>query len=95
MTTELEQRIKTFADSRWPERDIPGRIRKLGEEFGELAEAVARMDQSMPTEDEVNDVILEAADCAIILTDLVALLDKSLTIAMMIKIEIVEARPHD
>lgn len=93
MTTELEQRIKSFADKRWPDRDVPGRVRKLGEEFGELAEAVARMNINEPTEDGINDVMIEAADCAIILADLLALLDKSLTIAMIIKMEINETRP--
>ncbi|MFZ4856162.1 MAG: hypothetical protein ACOYL3_07170 [Desulfuromonadaceae bacterium] len=78
--TGLEAEIKSFADERWPDRDIAGRIRKLGEEFGELAEAVARGVD--------NDIFLEAADCGIILADLLALMGKSLTVGMMVKMEI-------
>lgn len=82
--TGLEEEIKKFADDRWPDRDVAGRLRKLGEEFGELAEAVARGDN--------NATFLEAADCGIVLTDLLALQGKSLTIAMMVKMEINHSR---
>jgi NTP pyrophosphatase (non-canonical NTP hydrolase) len=78
--TSLENDIKSFADERWPNRDVPERLRKLGEEFGELAEAIARGDDAA--------AFLEAADCGIILADLLALKGKSLTVAMMIKMEI-------
>ena len=43
MTSPVVQRIKEFADLRWPDRDLPGRLRKLGEEIGELNEAAARL----------------------------------------------------
>lgn len=82
--TALETEIKQFADDRWPDRDVAGRLRKLGEEFGELAEAVARGDGDA--------AFLEAADCAIVLTDLLALQGKSLTVAMMVKMEINHTR---
>ena len=78
--TGLEEDIKKFADERWPDRDVAGRLRKLGEEFGELAEAIARGDDDA--------AFLEAADCAIVLADMMALRCKSLTVAMMVKMEI-------
>jgi len=83
--TGLEQEIKSFADRKWPGRDLAGRLRKLGEEFGELAEAIAR--------GEMEEAYLEAADCGIVLADLVALMGKSLTIGMMVKMEINKAKP--
>jgi NTP pyrophosphatase (non-canonical NTP hydrolase) len=73
-------RIKEFADLRWPDRDLPGRMRKLGEEMGELAEAVARLHRlPLPPEtdaqdDEYLDLLscfaTEVGDCAIILQDM-------------------------
>jgi NTP pyrophosphatase (non-canonical NTP hydrolase) len=96
----LEQRIKQFADGRWPHRDIPGRIRKLGEEFGELAEAVIHMRTMQGAKDTqretlaIHCVALEAADCAIILADLCSLLGISLETVMLEKLEIIERRPQ-
>lgn len=75
--TDLEQRIFDFANQRWPERDRAGRLRKLGEEFGELAEALVRGDET--------EICMEAADCGIVLADLLALSGCSLTAAMEAK----------
>jgi NTP pyrophosphatase (non-canonical NTP hydrolase) len=85
--TNLELEIKRFADQQWPGRDVADRIRKLGEEFGELAEALLRGDQEA--------AFLEAGDCGIVLTDLLALLGKSLTVAMMVKLDINVGRISD
>lgn len=89
----FEVDVKRFADSRWPSRDLPGRIRKLGEEFGELAEAVAKH-QANPEPQTKAFVVEEAADCGIILTDILALLGVSLSDAMEMKLEIVKLRPR-
>ena len=94
---ELELRVKRFADSRWPKRDLAGRVRKLGEEFGELAEAVARLESVSNGHGEIfkrrNHVAEEAADCAIILSDIVGLLGLSLEDVVRLKLAIVEQRP--
>lgn len=86
--TELERRITTFADAKL-RRDIPGRMKKLGEEFGELAEAILSGDR--------RNAIIEAADMGNVLTDLVHLLSQggtSLSEAMAAKIAICEQRTY-
>jgi hypothetical protein len=75
MSEALVERIKEFADLRWPDRDLPGRLRKLGEEVGELGEAICNLmfvNQIPPEEAESIMVkfALEVADCAIILQDM-------------------------
>lgn len=75
--TSLEMKIFNFCHARYP-RDLPSRLRKLGEEFGELAEAIARGRRK--------EIIEEAGDCAIVLTDICALLDASLVAAMDTKL---------
>lgn len=91
--TILENRIFELANERWPNRDLPNRMRKLGEEVGELAEAVARLQwaegqASDGIVDQMKEAVrMEAADCAIVLTDLLALLDRrSLNVAMRQKV---------
>ena len=74
---ELERSIKEFADAYWPNRTPATRIRKLGEEFGELAEAYAEY-RANPRFGSVANVKSEAADVAIVLIDLLALMGGSL-----------------
>jgi hypothetical protein len=88
----LQQRIKTWADKRMPERDIPGRLRKLGEEHGEFGEAVTRYMMS-PTADNAIAAGIEAADMAMILTDSLDMMGLSLLKCMQLKMQIIEARP--
>ena len=75
--TNLETKILDFCNERYP-RDLPSRLRKMGEEFGELAEAIARGRRK--------EIIEEAGDCGIILTDICALLNASLVAAMDTKL---------
>jgi len=82
--TNLEQRIKSYGDARWPDRDIKGRMRKLAEEHIELMEAVAQGSET--------GIRLEAADMAIILVDLLALKGDSLAAWMEIKTKVLERR---
>lgn len=96
--TRLEQDIKQFADERWPSRDVAGRLRKLGEEIGELAEAVAHYEYNRAInkcgELAVWNVRLEAADVGIVLTDLLAVLDgSSLQEMMLVKMAMNKDRP--
>jgi len=84
--TDLEQRIFRFANERWPDRDRAGRMRKLGEEFGELAEALIRGDET--------EICMEAADCGIVLADLMGLSGVSLNAAMEAKLIVVQRREH-
>ncbi len=71
--TRLEHAIKDFADDAFGSRDVPSRFRKLGEEIGELGEAIARYtgEKSRPHHQAV---CLEAADVAIVLADLLIVL---------------------
>jgi NTP pyrophosphatase (non-canonical NTP hydrolase) len=62
---KLERDIAEFADANL-KRDLPSRLKKLGEEFGELAEAIAA--------GRWNEARLEAADMGIVLTDITHLL---------------------
>lgn len=75
--TTLELKIFDFCNQRYP-RDLPSRLRKLGEEFGELAEAIAR--------GRKKEIIEEAGDCAFVLADICALQDASLSAAMDTKL---------
>lgn len=75
-------KIKDWCDKAYP-RDLPGRIRKLGEEFGELAEAVARGQRK--------EIIAEAADCGFILKDICGILNTSLDDAIETKLFIKQA----
>jgi len=84
MLRSLEQKAKAYADARWPDRDMAWLIRKLGEEFGELAEAVSRRDET--------SIRIEAADATFILMDMLALKGDSLTQWVTIKVGILEAR---
>lgn len=78
--TDLEQRIHTFADERWPDRTIAQKLKKMGEEFGELAEAVAVAGVGFVYSTSERACILEeAADCANVLSDLCSMLGASLS----------------
>lgn len=80
----LEQRIKDYADARWPDRDLKGRVRKLSEEFLDLMEAIAQEDET--------GIRLAAADMAIILMDIVALQGDSLMAWVEIKAKVLGRR---
>lgn len=89
---QLQQRIKAWADERMPERDIPGRLRKLGGEHGEFNEAITRYMMN-PTEENAISAGIEAADIALILTDSLDMMGLSLIDCMLLKMQIIEERP--
>ena len=103
---QLEQDIKQWADSRWPTRTLASRLRKLGEEVGELAEAVCdrageyataeceKSEYNLPMDVDNHAAAQEAADCAIVLSDICSLLGYSLSAVMREKFAEVQARPH-
>jgi len=101
MTSPVVQRIKEFADLRWPDRDLPGRLRKLGEEIGEVNEAAALLcmgqaaDVDLDTHlDLLARLTTEVADCAIVLQDIliVAGVSGDLLECMDAKMEVNERR---
>ena len=89
---QIQQRIKVWADARMPERDIPGRLRKLGEEHGEFGEAVMHYMMD-PTPDNAIAAGVEAADMAMILADTLGMMGLSLLTCMQLKMQIIEERP--
>ena len=89
---QLRQRMKVWADARMPDRDIPGRLRKLGEESGEFSEAITRYMMD-PTTDNAVEAGMEAADIALVLTDALDMMGLSLLHCMQMKIEVIEERP--
>ena len=88
MTTRLEMEAFSF----YEEHRKTGQalstdaelIRKLGEEFGELAEAIANKDDKA--------ICFEAADIHLILIDLLMRKDKSLSVCSGVKLDIVKER---
>lgn len=93
MTAEtLQNRITTWANDRMPNRDIPSRLRKLGEEHGELSEAVTRYLLN-PTSANKLKAGIEAADMALVLMDTLAMMDMNLLKCMLIKMDVIEKRP--
>lgn len=102
---QLEQDIKFWADSRWPTRTLASRLRKLGEEVGELSEAVCdytrehaiaeceASEYNSPMRVDGHHAAQEAADCAIILSDICSMLGYSLSAMMREKFAEVQARP--
>jgi NTP pyrophosphatase (non-canonical NTP hydrolase) len=97
--SQVEQDIKTWADSRWPTRTLASRLRKLGEEVGELAEAVCDYESvrgdgtSVTLIPFASNAAREAADCAIILSDICSMFGYSLSAVMREKFAEVQARP--
>lgn len=86
--TELEAEIVAFATQNL-RRDIPSRVKKLGEEFGELVEAILNNKQG--------DALEEAADMGIILSDLVWLISSgtsTLSMEMAAKLTVVQSRRY-
>ena len=92
---QLENQIKQWADGKWPNRTLASRLRKLGEEFGELAEAVASREGYRHYGKDASSLcaVKEAADCAIILSDICSMLGYSLSGVMTEKFAEVQARP--
>lgn len=84
---KLEAQIKEYADGLWPRRTPFSRLRKLGEEFGELTEACANFGQDARF-GKVAAIKEEAADMAIILTDFISLLGGSLEEEMVKKMRV-------
>lgn len=68
-------------------RDMPSRLKKLGEEFAELAEAIAR--------GESDHTLEECADCSFVLMDIAQLAGGSLTEAQHAKRAVILARVRD
>lgn len=89
---DLQRRIKVWADARMPDRDVPSRLRKLGEEHGEFNEAVARF-MSNPTSANKIHAGAEAADMALVLMDTLGLMGMSLLECMRVKMHVIEQRP--
>ena len=73
----LEDKVSGFCNERYP-RDLPSRLRKLGEEFGELAEAIAR--------GRKKEIVEEAGDCGFVLIDICKLMGSSLSAAIDTKL---------
>lgn len=90
---QLEQEIKQWADGKWPARTLASRLRKLGEEVGELAEAVCYVPEHDLPAYLGEAAAREAADCAIVLSDICSLLGYSLSEVMREKFAEVVARP--
>ncbi len=90
----LEARLADWHRRRYPDShllhpngvNVPATLRKLGEEFGELAESLAAGEHAHAVE--------ECADCAIVLVHLVRGLapDASLLAAMHDKLTVLEER---
>lgn len=88
----LQQRIKTWADARMPDRDIPGRLRKLGEEHGEFGEAITHYLVDRTSANAVKAGI-EAADMVLVLADTLEMMGLSLYTCLDTKMKIIEQRP--
>ena len=86
--TPLERSIFETANELWTQRTVANRIRKLGEEFGELGEAL--IEYAAAANAPGNPRLLEhrqklreeSADVGIVLSDLCAMLGFSLYYAM-------------
>lgn len=99
---KIVERIKEFADLRWPDRDLLDRLRKIGEEYGEMNEAAARFFRlqclpDVPDEAYMNalaHLTMEVADVAILLQDILILsgVEGDLIQCMMAKMEVNERR---
>ena len=74
--TQLERDIQKFANKRWPHRDRLWIIRRLGRELGELCEAMVLLEQDPASRAKEIAFCLEAADMAILLSDLVYMIDR-------------------
>src|SRR3990170_3001436 len=81
----LEQRIKAYADARWPDRTIHEKRIKLKEEVDELQRAIFHGHSA-------DHVAKEIADCAIILSDMAQLIGMSLQGCVALKVPILEKR---
>ncbi len=64
----IDKEIQTWAEAKWPDATLPNKLRKLGEEFGELSEAIAFHTQFPKAEGWRCAVKWEIADCAIVLS---------------------------
>lgn len=95
---QLERDIFKVQETRWPQRTIANRIRKLGEEFGELGEALieysaaANAPGNPGLPEYWQKIREESGDVGIVLADLCLLLGFSLSRAMREKLEKNEAR---
>jgi NTP pyrophosphatase (non-canonical NTP hydrolase) len=67
----IDDRIASWNDRVNGPQKIGGKFRKLGEEVGELGEALMALDFSSDSSE--NDVLMEIADCAIVLSHLARL----------------------
>jgi len=95
---QLERDIWKVQQARWPRRTVANRIRKLGEEFGELGEALIEYAgaANAPGNPGVTEcwqkIREESGDVGIVLADLCLMLGFSLSRAMREKLEKNEAR---
>jgi NTP pyrophosphatase (non-canonical NTP hydrolase) len=79
----LEAQIHDLADRHF-KRDLASRLKKLGEEIGELAEAIVRKDKA--------SILEEAADCNNVLTDIAHVAGGSLVEAQRKKFAVLLSR---
>jgi len=67
----IDDRIASWNARRIGPQTIGGKFRKLGEEVGELGEALILLDFSLDSSE--NDALMEIADCALVLSHLARL----------------------
>ena len=68
---QLDRDIEAWADEQWPDADLAAKFRKLGEEVGELGEALARFSAE---KERRRWALPEIADCGIILSHMARML---------------------
>ncbi len=96
----LEQQINQFSNEHWPDANFADTLAKLLEEVGELAETICNMYSGTwvgpdGEEDNIEHIKEEAADCNIVLTRLLGLMDASLLDETAKKFEIIRKRPRE
>lgn len=69
----IDEEIGAWNDRVHPDADLPAKFRKLGEEVGELGEALMRF-QHYENNQRFVDCRMEVADCAIVLSHMARLL---------------------
>lgn len=68
---KLDEEIQEWAEKEWPDADLGHKFRKLGEEVGELGEALMRL---MYDATEIEHARHEIADCANVLSHMARML---------------------
>lgn len=103
--SNLETEIQEWAEAKWPDAKLPKKFSKLGEEIGELGEALANLawqdgrafgdKGSLQSLKAIKDVVAEIADCAMILSHMARMLGhEGLHEIMRTKFEELKIRPE-